>query len=82
MDDSALKAALRKLLAHGEAAKDASLTKFAASKKVVPPVAPEKCPECGAEMVGGKCEACGYEAEAEGAEDGELASLLESGAQE
>ena len=30
MDDSALKAALRKLLAHGEAAKDASLAKFAA----------------------------------------------------
>mgnify|MGYP006313120361 FL=1 len=82
MDDSALKAALRKLLAHGEAAKDASLSKFAASKKPPAPTMAEKCPECGSEMVNGKCLKCGYEAESEGADEGELASLLESGAQE
>lgn len=76
MDDSALKMALRKLLAHGEAAEDAKLTKYAASKKAPS----EMCPECKKPMMGEKCE-CGYEKEAEGAaeDEEELAGLLEQG---
>lgn len=79
MDDSALKMALRKLLAHGEAAEDAKLTKMAAAKNAP---APEMCPECKKPLVDGKCPDCGYEKpEAEGgAEDeSELAGLLEQG---
>lgn len=72
MDDSALKIALRKLLAHGEAAEDSKMMKFAASKK--PGVAPEMCPECKKPMAGPKCE-CGYEKPEE--EGSELADLLE-----
>ena len=77
MDDSALKAALRNLLAKGEKASDNKLRKFAASKKA-PPVVEEACPECEKPMMGGKCEACGYEPQDE--ESG-LAEALEMAAE-
>ena len=77
MDGDALKAAIRKLLDHGEAAEDSKLMKMAAAKKA-PVVAP--CAECAALEEGEKCEAC---AAKEGGEDeSELAGLLEQGAAE
>ncbi len=82
MDDGALREALKKLLAHGEAAEDSKLMKMAAAKKAPPPAAPEMCPECQKPLVEGKCPECGYEKpvvdENEG--QGDLASLLEQGA--
>lgn len=77
MDDTALKAALRKLLAHGEAAQDNKMMKMAAAKNAPPPAAP--CAECAMLEEGEKCEKC---AGLEGGEDeGELAGLLEAGAE-
>ena len=76
MDDSALKVALRKLLAHGEAAEDSKLVRMAAAKKS-PPVAP--CAECALLEEGEKCEACA--AKGGGEDEGELAGLLEAGAE-
>ncbi len=76
MDGDALKAALRKLLAHGEQAQDSKLMKMAAAKKAPPAAAP--CEECAQLEEGEKCEAC-----AGGKEDeSELAGLLEQGAAE
>ncbi len=79
MDDTALRAALKKLLAHGEAAQDAGLMKLAESKKPVAPVA--NCAKCeGVALVDGACPDCGYTAEAAGeADEDELAGLLEQG---
>ncbi len=77
MEDSALKAALRRLLAHGEAAEDNKLTKLAAAKKAPP--APAPCAECALLEPGEKCEACA--AKEGGGEDAELAGLLEAGAE-
>jgi len=79
MDDAALRSALKRLLAHGEAAKDQELVGLANAKKAP---AAEACPECHEPMEGGKCAACGFEAPASGDGDGELAELLESGARE
>ncbi len=77
MDDTALRAALKKLLAHGEAAQDAGLMKLAASKKGPPAAAP--CEECALLEEGEKCEKCaGVDP---GAGDDELAGLLEQGAE-
>ncbi len=84
MDDSALKIALKRLLAHGNAAEDAKMVKLANSKK--PMAAPDMCPKCNVAMVDGKCPKCGLEATAEDAMDGgdgeDMASLLEQGASE
>ncbi len=82
MDGDALKEALRRLLAQGDAASDMKLKRLAASKKAPPAAAAEPCPECQKPLVDGKCEACGYEAPAEGGDDDGLASLLEQGAAE
>ncbi len=77
MDDTALRAALKKLLAHGEAAEDSKLMKLAASKKGPPAAAP--CPDCALLEDGEKCEKCAaLEGEESGGED-ELAGLLEQG---
>ncbi len=78
MDDTALRAALEKLLAHGEAADDAELMKMAAAKKAGPP--PTPCPDCAQLEDGQKCEKCA--ALEGGADDGELAGLLEQGAED
>lgn len=78
MDDTALKAAIRKLLDHGEAAEDSKLMRMAAAKKA--PLAAAPCPECAAMEDGQKCEKC---AALEGGDDeSELAGLLEQGAAE
>lgn len=69
MGDS-LKAALRNLLAKGEAAQDGKLKKYAAAKKGPPA---EMCPDCDKPLVDGKCD-CGFEKEAD--DDG-LAEALE-----
>lgn len=74
MDDSALGAAIKRLLAMGDAAEDAKMKRYAASKK--PMAAPEACPECKSPMEGGKCAKCGYESKGE-EDEGELAALLE-----
>jgi hypothetical protein len=74
MDDSALRMALKRLLAHGEAAEDSKMQKFAASKK--PGLPSEPCPECKKPMMGDACE-CGYEKPKE--DESELADLLEQG---
>ena len=76
-----LKAALSKLLAHGEAASDAKLMRMADAKKKVP-TAEAMCPDCKVPMVDGKCPDCGKEAGAEDAGEGDLAELLEQGAKE
>ncbi len=78
MDDTALKAALRKLLAHGEAAQDSKLMKMAAAKKAPPVAAP--CAECALLESGEKCEKCAVEPQGE--DESELAGLLEQGAAE
>lgn len=67
MDDTALKEALKRLLAHGEAASDMKMLKYAESKKPKQPGQPlAMCAECEMEMTGGKCQKC----------DSELAELL------
>jgi len=76
MDDGALRAALQKLLAHGEAAQDSKMMKMAAAKKAPPPAAP--CAECALLEEGEKCEKC---AALGGEDEGELAGLLEQGAE-
>lgn len=77
MDDSPLKAALKKLLAHGDAATDSKLTRMAAAKKAPT----EMCPDCKeAPLVDGRCGKCGYAAPQD--ESGDLADLLEQGGQE
>jgi hypothetical protein len=81
MSDSALRAALQKLLAQGEQASDNRMLKAHAAKNAPPAAAPEMCPECQKPLAEGKCVECGYEAPAEGAEDSELAGLLEAGAE-
>ena len=78
MEDSALKAALRKLLDHGEAAQDSKLMKMAAAKKGPPVEAP--CPECAKLEEGEKCEECAAK-EGAGEDESELAGLLEAGAE-
>ena len=75
-----MKAALSKLLAHGEAASDAKLMRMADKKKA--PTAEAMCPDCKVPMVDGKCPDCGKEAGAEDAGEGDLAELLEQGAKE
>jgi len=79
MNDSALKAALQKLLAHGDAVEDTKLTRMAAAKKAPKP---DACPECSKPLLDGKCEACGYEKpmDQDASEDG-MADLLEMGAE-
>lgn len=74
MDDAALGMAIKKLLGMGEAAEDARLQKFAASKK--PAATPVSCPECQKPMAGDSCE-CGYVEKGE--DESELAELLEQG---
>ncbi len=76
MDDSALRIALKRLLAHGEAAEDQKLVKMAEAKKAPPAEMP--CPECAKLEDGQKCEAC--QAKEGGEDEGDLASLLEQGA--
>ncbi len=78
MDDSALRQALQRLLSHGDAMEDSKLLKAHAAKSAKPE-APEMCPECKVPLEDGTCPQCGYSA---GAEDGEMASLLERGAEE
>lgn len=78
MDDSALKAAIQRLLDHGEAAQDSKMMQMAAAKKAPPPVAP--CAECSAMPEGEKCEKCALEGG--GDDESELAGLLEQGASE
>ena len=85
MNDSSLKAALRKLLAHGEVIEDKKLMGMAA-KKNAPPA--EMCPKCGAPMSEGvppepdKCPKCGYvKADAEDGGENEMAGLLEQGSE-
>lgn len=80
MNDSPLRAALQKLLAQGEAASDSRMMKAHAAKNAPPAAAPEMCPECKEPLLEGKCAKCGYEAPAAGADDSELAGLLEQGA--
>lgn len=85
MNGDALKEALRGLLAKGEKAKDMSMMKLAAKKGAQP--SPDMCPECKVPLeAGGKCPKCGYAKPEEGMDsgspDGDLASLLESGARE
>lgn len=75
MDDSALKAALRKLLAHGDMAQDNKMMAMAKAKKG--PQVAEPCPECAMMPEGEKCEAC--KAKEGGDDEGELAGLLEQG---
>ncbi len=82
MNDSALRAALQKLLAQGEMAADGQAMKAHAAKNAPPPGAPEMCPECKESLAEGKCAKCGYQAPAAGADEGELAGLLEQGAAE
>lgn len=78
MQDNALKDAIRALLDQGSAVEDTKLKRMAAAKKMGPP--PEPCAECALLEEGEKCEAC---AAKEGGEDeGELAGLLEAGAEE
>ena len=81
MDPSVLKAALSRLLAHGEAAGDAKLTRMAEEKKKVGSSEPQVCAECKVPMVDGKCPDCGKEAEPPqdgGQDESGLADLLES----
>lgn len=80
MEDTALKAAIRKLLDHGEAAQDAKMMKMAAAKKG-PVAAPEMCDDCEVAMVDGKCPKCGKESAPAGEDESELAGLLEQGAE-
>lgn len=88
MDDSALKEALQRLLAHGNAAGDRNMMKLADSKKPQP--AAEVCSKCGAPMSEGddpsmpdKCPKCGYEkSDAEDGGDSDMAALMEQGSQE
>lgn len=75
MDDAALGMAIKKLLGVGEAAEDARMQKYAASKKPAP--AAEMCPEYKKPLVDGKCPECGYEMKGE--DESELAELLEQG---
>lgn len=81
MKNDALKAALKQLLSHGEKAKDMSMMKFAEGKKK-PFADQDMCPECQKPMPDGEPCECGYSKPVEGADEGDLASLLESGAQE
>lgn len=75
MDDSALREALKKLLAHGEAADDQKMMAMAAAKKKP---ADADCAECAQLEPGEKCEKCaGTPAE----DDSALAGLLEQGAE-
>ncbi len=72
MNDSPLRAALRKLLAQGEQAADNNM------RKQFSPQAPnpaESCPECKVPLDEGKCAKCGYAAEVE--DEGALAETLE-----
>lgn len=80
MKRDAIGEAVARLKAHGEAAKDMRLKKYADSKKAAPAptAAPSVCQECGGEIVDGVCAKCGYK---EGDESG-LADLLEQGAKE
>ncbi len=86
MDDGALREALQRLLAHGEAAKDSKLMSMANAKKAPLAVA-DVCPKCGAPMSEAgdgpdTCTKCGYvSADAEdNADQGGLADLLDGGA--
>ena len=77
-----MKAALHKLLSHGEDAKDQGLMRMAAAKKGAH-AAPEVCPECAASRWWtASAPPGGYEKPALESGDGDLASLLESGAKE
>ena len=72
MNDSPLRAALRKLLAQGEQAADNNM------RKQFSPQAPnpaESCPECKVPLEEGKCAKCGYAEEVE--DEGALAETLE-----
>ncbi len=84
MDKDALKAALHGLMQKGSLATDNKLSRLAAAKKAPPAAAPEMCPECKVPLEEGKCAQCGYELEAAPEDEGggDLAALLESGAQE
>ncbi len=72
MNPDALKAALGKLLSHGEKAKDQSMMEMAKKGK---PAAPDLCPECHVPLIdGGKCPKCGYTKPEETQNEGESAS--------
>lgn len=71
MNDSPLRAALRKLLAQGESAADNNMRKQFAPPQAENPA--ETCPECKVPLDEGKCAKCGYAGEDEGA----LAETLE-----
>jgi hypothetical protein len=71
--DSALRAALEKLLAQGEQASDNSMLQAHAAKNAPPP---EACPECKVPLVDGKCAQCGYAGEVE-----DMSGLQELGAE-
>ena len=77
MNDSPLRAALRKLLAQGEQAADNNM------RKQFSPQAPnpaESCPECKVPLEEGKCAKCGYEEKGE--DESALAEALEQGGAE
>jgi len=74
MDDGALREALKNLLAHGEAADDRKMMNMAAAKKKP---AYADCAECAQLEPGEKCEKCALAPD----DDGELAGLLEQGAE-
>jgi hypothetical protein len=73
--DSALRAALEKLLAQGEQVSDNSMLQAHAAKNAPPP---EACPECKVPLVDGKCAQCGY---APADESADMSGLQELGAE-
>lgn len=78
MNDSPLRAALRKLLAQGEMAADNNMKRSFAPKAA--PNAVEVCPECKDPLEEGKCAKCGYEEKGE--DENALADALEQGGAE
>jgi len=78
MNDSPLRAALRKLLAQGEMAADNNLKRSFAPKAEAAPSA--MCPECKEPLEEGKCAKCGYEEKGE--DESALAEALEQGGAE
>jgi len=75
IDNATIAAALKRLLAHGDAMEDSKLMKMGAPKPAAAP--DEMCPTCKKPLMEGKCPECGYEAPSAESEDGEMAALLE-----
>ena len=82
MNDGALRAALKKLLAVGEGASDSAMKARFAKKNAPPAPAEAMCPECKVALVDGACPECGYTAPAEEDGEGEMADLLAAGSEE